>query len=138
MRQFPRTARDRRAETGAVSVEFALLVPLLLMLVVGTVHFGTVLVARHRVTDAANFATRAAAVSGVVAPGPIQAQVLARLGAGANSCATLTVTPTLVADPNGFNVLNVDVTCDLAPTPGAPLLGAVGPESFTVTAAMPF
>ena len=51
---------DDRRQKGAMSVEFALLTPLILAMVLAVVHFGGVVLTRHRVTDAANFAVRAA------------------------------------------------------------------------------
>lgn len=55
----------RRPETGAAAVEFALVVPVLLMLVFGIVNFGQFLSVRQAATQAAAEGARAAAVTPV-------------------------------------------------------------------------
>jgi len=54
--------RPHRSESGAVAVEFALLVPLLLLVVLATVQYGSYFYARQGGSDVARDAARRAAV----------------------------------------------------------------------------
>lgn len=53
----------RRSERGAAAVEFALVVPLLLLLVFGIISYGVMLTVRQSVSQAAAEGARAAAVT---------------------------------------------------------------------------
>lgn len=129
--------RNPRGERGAVSVEFAMLLPLFLILLVGGVHFGRVLSTRHRLSDAVGYATRAAAIRRITNAGAIRGILEARLGGARADCSTLNVTATTSVDPAGLSRLEVSVTCTLAAGFGQALLGPVGPDNLTVSAAMP-
>ncbi|MHA7272253.1 TadE/TadG family type IV pilus assembly protein [Arthrobacter sp. TMT4-20] len=52
----------RNKERGAVAVEFALILPILLLLILGTIEFGRVLNAQLQVTSAAREAVRVMAI----------------------------------------------------------------------------
>ena len=130
--------QPRHPQRGVVSVEFALLLPLFLILIVGGVHFGRVLSTRHRLTDATNFAVRAAAVRHTANIGEIRALIQSRLGGATADCSTLSVSAATTTDVVGLTRLNVAATCTLATGFGQSLLGAIGPADLTVTAAMPF
>lgn len=55
--------RCRRAETGAAAVEFALVVPLFLLIVFGIIDYGYMLSFRQSISQAAAEGVRAAAVA---------------------------------------------------------------------------
>jgi len=128
--------RGRGRERGSVSVEFGLLLPAFLLLILGGLHFGMVLTTRHRLTDAANYATRAAAVRGITSAGSIRTMLEARMGSAVADCTSINVVASTVAD-GSLTRLEVSATCNLNPAFGASILGAVGPDSLTVSAAMP-
>jgi len=65
--------RPARRERGAAAVEFALVVPLLLMLVFGIISYGMMLSFRQGLTQAASEGARAAAVTIVDADKPTAA-----------------------------------------------------------------
>jgi Flp pilus assembly protein TadG len=125
-------------QRGAVSVEFALLLPMFLILIVGGVHLGRALTTRHRLTDATNFAVRAAAVRGTTNAAEIRTLLQGRLGGAATDCSTLAVTASTATDAVGLTRLEITAVCTLAAGFGHALLGAIGPSNLTVTAAMPF
>jgi len=129
-------ARSRNGERGSVSVEFGLLLPIFLVLIIGGLHFGRVMTTRHRLTDATNYATRAAAVANITNAGAIRTMLQSRLGGAAADCSAISVTATTVVD-GGLTRLEVSATCTLNIGFGASILGAVGPDSLTVSAAMP-
>ncbi|MCW2815939.1 MAG: TadE family protein [Nocardioides sp.] len=63
----PRRRRERRGQRGASAVEFALVVPVLLLLLLGIISYGFMLSLRQAVTQAAAEGARAAAVTLVLA-----------------------------------------------------------------------
>ena len=127
----------RRRQRGSVSVEFALVMPLMLIVIVGGVHFGRVLMTRHKLTEATNYATRSAAVARVNNPNQIRTMIQGRMGTG-SGCANVQVTTTTATDAIGTTRLEVRARCVLEPAFGSTLLGAVGPSDLVVTVAMPF
>lgn len=135
-----RPRRDAaRRQRGAISVEFALCTPVLLMLVLGGVHLGRALGTRHRVADATSYATRAAAVSGNTSTTNVRSLVQNRLGTASAQCASLVVTANVVgAVPS--RRLEVTTKCGLPAAFGSNLLSSIGPfaNEVTVNAAMPF
>jgi Flp pilus assembly protein TadG len=126
----------RQRQRGSVSVEFALVAPLIILLLVGGVHFGKVLMTRHELTEATNYATRAAAVGRISAPGAIRTLLLDRLDA--SDCTNVNVTAQTATDGLGLTRLEVTATCTLDTGIGGNLLGAVGPDDLSVTGSMPF
>ena len=129
--------RQKRGERGAVSVEFALVLPILITIILGGLHFGQVLTTRHSVADATSYATRNAAINGVADNTVIRSVIENQLGTN-SGCSAISVSTNLVTD--GFAQVRLDVTtrCTLAPTFGIGFLGAIGPDEITVSAAMPF
>ena len=105
---------------------------------VGAIHFGLVLKTRHSLADAANYAIRAAVVARTTNAAQVRQFMLNRLGASAADCTNLGVTVTTSVDAVDLTRLEMSATCQLAPTFGGNLLGAIGPSSLTVTAGMPF
>ena len=107
MRSSPRGRSDR----GAVAVEFALLLPLLLLLVLGVVDFGRALNAQITLTQAAREGARLAALK--------QANVVSKTQAAAYPLTGVGVTVT---------------ACPTAPTPSA---NATVQTSYTFTFVTP-
>lgn len=92
-----------KGEKGAVAVEFALVLPLLVMLLVGMLEFGLVFWRQEMMTNATREAARAGIVAGT--PRPTQAEIQAILEsnlslAGIDPAAT-TITITGVGGVSG-------------------------------------
>ena len=128
--------RSRR-QRGSVSVEFALVMPLLLLVIIGGVHFGRILMTRHKLTEATNYATRSAAVAHINNANQIRNLIQNRMGTGSD-CASVQVTSTTASDAIGTTRLEVTSRCILSPPFGSNLLGSVGPSDLVVTVSMPF
>lgn len=128
-----RTARER----GAVSVEIALGLPLVIMVLITGIHFGLVLKTRHELADATSHATRLAAIARVADPNVIRSTIQARLGAS-SGCSSLFVVASTATD--AFGVRRVDVTARCTVTTGiaGPLLAVLGNAELAVRASMPF
>jgi Flp pilus assembly protein TadG len=60
--EIMKLARSRRDDRGAAAVEFALVLPVLIMLIFGIIDFGRMLSAKITVTEAAREGARAAAL----------------------------------------------------------------------------
>jgi hypothetical protein len=86
--------RAGRGEDGAAAVEFALLLPLLVLLVFGIIHFGLAFNSRIQATNAAREGARLAAIGiddwSNVGGVPFWQVVRERAGAGAITNCTLT------------------------------------------------
>lgn len=102
--------RDR----GAAAVEFALVVPVLILLIFGSIEFGLAIQARTQVGNAAREGVRVASLGGSVAD--VQTSALNALG-GVSGTKTVTVTCTtpagascVIGVPNPGNVATVVVT----------------------------
>jgi Flp pilus assembly protein TadG len=83
-----RLARNARRDRGATAVEFALLLPVLLLLVFGIIDFGRALNAQITLTQAAREGARLAAL------GQSQSNVVSRTQAAATGLSSVTVTVT--------------------------------------------
>jgi Flp pilus assembly protein TadG len=88
-----RTARNRSGDRGAAAVEFALLLPLLLLLVFGIIDFGRALNAQITLTQAAREGARLDAV------GQSQPTVVSRTQAAATGLSPVSVAVT-ACQPN--------------------------------------
>ena len=132
----PRGSPGQR-QRGSVSVEFALVMPLLLLVIIGGVHFGRVLMTRHRLTEATNYATRSAAIAHVSNANQIRTLIQNRLGP-TSGCSSIQVNTTTATDALGVTRLDVQSRCILAPAFGSGLLGSVGPGDLVVNVSMPF
>jgi Flp pilus assembly protein TadG len=99
-------ARDDR---GAVLVEFALIVPILMMLLFGIIQFGIALDRQQAVTSAARQGARAAIIKNADQD-RITARVKATLApTGMDSTAKITITPSSKIPCNGRSGLDVSV-----------------------------
>jgi len=131
--------RKDHDQKGAVTVEFMLLAPALAIFVLGAVYFGGVLTSRHRITEAVNFAVRAA----IATPNPagsVDALFTTRLAAtgGNGRCTAISLTKSTSALSAGQEALEATATCTLAAPIGSSLLGITGGGTVRATAAMPY
>jgi Flp pilus assembly protein TadG len=129
--------KRRSRQFGGVSVEMALCAPVLILVIVGGVHFGRVLMTRHKLAEATNYATRAAAVSRNTNATVIRNQILARMGSG-SGCSSVNVTSSTTTDAIGVRRVEVRSVCNVNTGFGGALLGAIGPDQLEVSAAMPY
>jgi Flp pilus assembly protein TadG len=124
-------------QRGAVSIELALGLPLLVMVIMGGVHFGLVLSTRHQLGDATNYAVRAASIRQSTNSNQIRAAIQDRLGSS-SGCTNLAVTTTTATDPLGVRRLEVTARCNVDTGIGGQLLSFLGSSEVTVRAAMPY
>jgi Flp pilus assembly protein TadG len=126
-------------ERGSVLVEFALVVPILLVIFAGIVDFGLMMQRREVVTNAAREGARIAVLPGY-ATADVEARVNAYLNdgitAGASANATTTVTAVSIPMGVGPNIdaLQVDVALASRYTILGPIMGLIGGSDFgTIT-----
>jgi Flp pilus assembly protein TadG len=101
-----RTARRLLGERGAAAVEFALVVPVLLVLLMGIVEFSKAFNAQATLSAAAREAARTMAL----ANDPSQARAIAQTAAGPlGSAAAITIAPTTCA-ADGSSTVTVTIT----------------------------
>jgi len=129
--------RARNKQRGAVSVELALGIPLLVMVILGGVHFGLVLATRHELGDATNYATRRAAIAGSTNPNQIRSAIADRLGTSSR-CSGLDVTASTTVDGLGVRRVDVVASCTATTGVGGALLPFLGSSEISVRASMPF
>lgn len=91
----------RRDDTGAVAVEFALLLPLLLLLVLGTIQYGSYFYSSQAGSDIARDAARRAAVGDPVSCADFKAIVQDGIDGVAGHGKTKYITRTYVRRPAG-------------------------------------
>ncbi|HUH01013.1 MAG TPA: TadE/TadG family type IV pilus assembly protein [Kofleriaceae bacterium] len=131
-------ARTRSpSQRGSVSVELALVLPLMVIVIIGGVHFGKVLMTRHKLSEATNYATRSAAVARTSNSNQIRGLIQNRMG-NSSGCSQIQVTTSTSTDPLGVRTLAVRSRCTVQTGFGGNLFGALGPNQLDVTVAMPF
>lgn len=113
----------RNQERGAVAVEFAILLPLLLMLVLGTIEFGRAYNAQITLTNAARDGVRVMAITNV----PADAKTAAKNAAASvsTSIATSDVTLSTTTCSTGSQV-TLTITYSLST-----ITGIAGPFDMT-------
>lgn len=130
LRRRGRTGRER----GASLVEFAVALPLLLILVLGIIEFGFVLAQMNEVRHGAREGARYAAVSRPDFDGGggvgDAADVLALTCDSINLPGT-TVSVALSGGPNRLDFATLTVTADTEPLSGFPLITAMLPDTLT-------
>lgn len=129
-----------RGERGVIAVEFALMSPLLLALILGGVYLGLALATRHRLADATAYAMRQVAVARTAESRAnlsltIDGLVRERFGDVSKQCAALKVSAAVVPALAGARRLEVRAICTLTPAFGASLLAFVV-NDVTVNTAM--
>ena len=129
--------RTRDRQKGGVSVELALGIPLLVMVIMGGVHFGIMLKTRSQLGDATNYGVRAAAIQRNTNANQIRAAIQDRLGPG-SGCTNLVVTTQTAVDALGVRRLEVTSRCNVATGIGGDLLGFLGPSEVSARASMPY
>jgi Flp pilus assembly protein TadG len=112
-------ASKRPSERGAVAVEFALLLPLLMVLVFGVIDFGRLFNAQVSVTQAAREGARLAAL------GYTNSAVISRTTAAAPALSGLTVTVTPCA-AGATQTTDAVVVVRYTLTFSTPMVGLVG------------
>lgn len=139
-RPWDRPAGGRRGarERGAVSIEFAFGIPVLLFVVLSGLTLGRALLTRHRLADAAAFGARAAAVAGETDQNVVHDLVVQQFSDEAASCTSLNVTTQVIpgAGPD-TQAIQVTATCMLVPIFQSEALSVLTPSEITVVAAMP-
>jgi Flp pilus assembly protein TadG len=114
----PKSAAHRPSQHGAAMLEFALIAPLLMVLVVGAIQFALWYHAQSVVLAAAQDGARlAAAESGTASAGQQRAQALLRAGVGRMA------TKSAVTAQRGPDVTVVEVSAELRPL--LPLIGGL-------------
>jgi Flp pilus assembly protein TadG len=128
----------RGRERGAVSIEFAFGIPVLLFAVLSGITLGRALLTRHRLADATAFGARAAAVAGETNGDTVHDLVAQQFSDEANRCASLNVVTQVIpgAAPD-TQALQVTSTCALVPMFNSEWLSVFTPSEITVVAAMP-
>lgn len=118
----------RESDRGAAAVEFALVLPLLLLLVFGIIDFGRMLNAQERLTAAARAGAQAVLVGG-------DADQARR---NIFPAGTMTVVHRCGNDPGMNEYAQVTVTLDFQfVTPIAVLAGITGSPTLSATGAVP-
>jgi len=129
--------KRRNGQRGSVAVEAAFVTPILVLLVLGGLHFGKVLMLRHRLAAATDVATRSTAIAKLTSSAQVRNIVVGQLGGSADLCSSLTVNTTPITNL-GVDSVQVEATCtiDTARFSSA-LTGFLGPDQLTVRVAMP-
>lgn len=130
----------KRQQRGAVALEFALVLPLFLLLVAGTGMIGHALVLRYQLSDAVMVASRALAFGGKPEVGAASAIVRSRLGKAADNCGALQLNVDMVSFSSTARAVRVALACNLKVGIAEGLLRAAGiPRvNLAVSAATPF
>ena len=127
------TARRRRTDSGAATVELALLLPLLLVLVFGIIDFGRAFNAQVTLSEAAREGARLAAVCNSSAP-PTCGTVASRTAAAAPNLAGATVATTTTCPVGSTSATDAVVTVTWTITFSGPVSAIPGmPASKTLT-----
>ena len=129
--------RSDLGQRGSVSAEAALVVPVLVLIILGGVHFGKVLMLRHQLAAATDVATRTAALAQTPDATVVQNMIQTELGSSAGFCSTLAVS-TNQERTLGVDRVEVSTTCTVDRDRfTTKLTGFLGPDQLTVRVAMP-
>lgn len=118
---FRRVLSCRR---GAVAIEGAIILPILVLLVIGVMEYGILLFTFMTLQSATREVARAASVN-FTAVGEVPADLRARLPSWSRSHATITVTQSAAGSP-ATNVITVTATIPSSAATPIHLLTAVG------------
>ena len=88
----PRKLRARRDQKGAAAVEFALIVPLFVLVIMGMVQYGWYFYAMQSGTSGVGEVTRRMAVGDCQSSGEVQALLFGRLGSATTASAASGIT----------------------------------------------
>ena len=123
----------RNRERGVASLEFALVVPIFLLIFAATATIGHALTVRYRLSDAAMVASRNAVITNRFDQPTAMSVVRARLGTSLNVCQPQ-VTPATVTLPGGGRAFQVTVQCPFTGGVATGLLRSVGIQTPTLQA----
>lgn len=126
------TRPRRRDDEGAAAVEFALVLPILLLIIFAIIDFGRMFNAQLVVNDAARETARAAAVLNDTD----QAEARGRAAASGIGTVTATVTTPCSGDPTADATAEVTYQFTFA-TPLSFMIGANGTKTLKSTSVMP-
>ena len=132
-------SKRREGERGAELIEFALVLPILLLIIAGIVDFGFLFQRYEVVTNAAREGARVAVLPGY-GTADIQSRVQQYLTAGGlNNTATITPTPGSITLPSGLIVSTVEVLVEYPSAftfigPMAAMVGGTGWNTITLRA----
>jgi len=129
--------KQRDRQRGATSVELALGLPILVMIVMAGVHFGLVVKTRHELGDATSHATRLAAIARNADSNTIRSSIQSRLGT-TSGCTGLVVASTTATDAFGVRRVDVTARCTVQTGVGGPLLAFIRPAEVAARSSMPF
>lgn len=135
LRVFRRTGRDGRRERGSELIEFAIVFPLLLLIVSGIVDFGFLFQTYEVVTNSAREGARIAILPNYTAA-DVQSRVSTYIGAsGLKRTATTTVTQVTIPLASGKTVSAFQVTVTYPHTFSilGPIAGYFGGTFGTIT-----
>ena len=125
--------QPQRRDTGAAAVEFALILPVVLLIIFAIIDFGRMLNAQVTLTEAAREGARAAAL---IKPGGSAAGVARAKDAG-SSLGTLSPTVTDCASPASVNAVTEIVYTFKFVTPLGLMIGAGGTTTLKGRGVMP-
>ena len=132
----------RSGEAGAAAAEFALVLPIFLMLLSGTISLGNAVFVRHQLITAATVAARTCVLAKDVTQGCAAGAAQPALQIVNNTClapAQVLTGTTPVAGGLNVTLFNVTATCTVSwfPAPGLAELGLTT-INLTASSAMPF
>jgi len=130
----------RRRQHGAATLEFALVVPIFLLLAAGTITLGHALIVRSELSSAAMVAARAGALTGRRDQASAQNLILRQLGADARACVPLQVIVGQIVLLDSQRSFQVTLDCPFGGGVGSSVMVALGipPPRMVVSATMPF
>ena len=130
----------RRGRRGAVTLEFALVVPTFLLIAMAMITFGHAAVVRSEMSNAAMVAARTGVLSGRRDQGSAQNTVTRLLGNDANACGQVGVSVNDVLLVNGQRTFAVTVQCNFRAGLTRLLASSFGIQlpPLIVRASMPF
>ena len=134
-RRSSRRGSDR--QRGSVSVELALGLPILVTVILGSVHFGLVVKTQHQLGDATSHATRLAAIARNANANVIRNAILARMGAS-SGCSQIVVTSSTATDAFGVRRVDVTARCTVRTGVAGPLVAFLGSAEVAARSSMPF
>ena len=100
--------KSRKLQRGAVALEFALVFPVLLLLLVGIVDFGLVMGAQSQVANAAREGGRAGALTGMQSEAESAAKAAIASMPGATNSDTKVVVTCIKTDGSGCSMAGTD------------------------------
>lgn len=126
-----------RADRGAAAIEFAIVAPLLISLMLGIVQFGAIFYVWHNMTAAARDTARRVAIGEIGSKAAAETFAAEALGGVVPWAVGFTVAATLPADPSapGGDV-SILITAPLVQAAIVDFLGILGDETLHARAVM--